>query len=166
MLYFIITTIALLILIATPAQAFCPVCTIAVGAGVGLSRWLGIDDTITGVWIGALTVSMIMWTINWLKKKNYIFKGYKIIIALVFYGLIIIPLYYTDLAGHPFNTLWGFDKLVLSIGLGSLVFLFTGLWYEYLKKKNNDHAYFPYQKVVMPVSSAIILSIIFYFITK
>lgn len=35
------------------AQAVCPVCTVAVGTGVGLSRWLGVDDTITGLWLGA-----------------------------------------------------------------------------------------------------------------
>ena len=29
----------------TKALAICPVCTVAVGAGIGLSRWLGIDDS-------------------------------------------------------------------------------------------------------------------------
>ncbi len=37
---------------ANSAQAICPICTIAVGAGVGFSRYLGIDDTIAGLWIG------------------------------------------------------------------------------------------------------------------
>jgi len=32
--------------------AVCPVCTVAAGAGVGLSRWLGIDDIIIGLWVG------------------------------------------------------------------------------------------------------------------
>jgi hypothetical protein len=32
----------------------CPVCTIAVAGGVGLCRYLGIDDLISGSWIGAL----------------------------------------------------------------------------------------------------------------
>ena len=43
---------ALLALVALPAQAVCPVCIVAVGAGLGLSEYLGIDDTIAGVWIG------------------------------------------------------------------------------------------------------------------
>ncbi len=30
----------------------CPVCSISIGVGVGLCRYLGIDDLISGVWIG------------------------------------------------------------------------------------------------------------------
>ena len=45
--------LALGLFFAIPAKAICPVCTVAVGAGIGLSRWLGIDDSITGLWIGA-----------------------------------------------------------------------------------------------------------------
>jgi hypothetical protein len=36
----------------------CPVCTIAVAGGVGLCRYLGIDDLISGAWIGALLFSL------------------------------------------------------------------------------------------------------------
>lgn len=39
--------------------AFCPVCTIAVGAGVGIAEKFGVDDTIIGLWVGGLTVSLI-----------------------------------------------------------------------------------------------------------
>jgi len=42
----------------------------------------------------------------------------------------------------------------------------NALAYNYLKRRNNGHAYFPFQKVVMPVGSLAILSMIFYFVTK
>ena len=148
------------------AQAFCPVCTIAVGAGVGLSRWLGIDDTITGLWIGGLTVSVSMWTIDWLKKKNYTFKGHEAVTVIGYYLLIVVPLYFMGIFGHPFNTLWGVDKLALGIVLGSVSFYLGGASYHYLKKRHGGKAYFPFQKVVMPMAPLIILSLIFYFITK
>jgi hypothetical protein len=153
-------------LMASSAQAVCPICTVAVGAGVGLSRWIGIDDTITGLWIGGLTVSMIMWTIDWLDRKNIHFKERKAIVAIVYYLLIVAPLYWMDIIGHPFNKIWGIDKLFLGIVFGSIVFWSGANWYFYLKVKNNGHAYFPFQKVVMPVSPLIILSFIFYFLTK
>lgn len=146
--------------------AICPVCTIAVGAGLGFSRWLGIDDIITALWIGGLTVSMIMWTLNWLSKKELNFKFEKIIITVFYYLMIIIPLYWTGMIGHPQNKIWGIDKLLFGIILGSLVFLIGGLSYYQMKKKNNNHAYFPFQKVVMPVGPLIVLSIIFWFMTK
>ena len=148
------------------AQAICPVCTIAVGAGVGLSRWLGIDDTVTGLWVGALIVSSIAWTINWMNKKNFRFKGRKILITAGYYLIIIVPLYWKGIMGHSYNKMWGMDKLLLGIIIGSIVFLVSVLWYQNLKKKNNDRAYFPFQKVAMPVGFLAIFSAIFYFLTK
>ncbi|PIU03715.1 hypothetical protein COT44_01735 [Candidatus Shapirobacteria bacterium CG08_land_8_20_14_0_20_39_18] len=74
----LIIIFSLYLLSLTNAFAFCPVCTVAVGAGVGLSRWLGINDTITGLWIGGLTVSISAWTLNWLATKNKTFPYQKI----------------------------------------------------------------------------------------
>ncbi len=158
--------VAFLLLTAGTVKAVCPICTVAVGAGVGLSRYLGIDDTITGLWIGGLAVSMIMWTISWLDKKNIRFFGRKPLTVFGYYGLIVAPLYWMDIMGHPFNTFWGMDKLLLGIMVGSITFFAGGVWYYYLKAKNNGHSYFPFQKVVMPVSPLVILSFVFYLLTK
>jgi hypothetical protein len=156
---------------AKQALAICPICTIAVGAGVGVSRWLGIDDTITGLWVGGLIVSLIGWTINWLDNKNIKFKFKKIIITLSYYLITVVPLYFSGIIGNPNNNLlcWcGFylDKLLLGIIVGSSAFYFAASWYEYLKDKNNGRAYFPYQKIVMPVGILLLLSLIFYILLK
>lgn len=144
--------------------SICPVCSVAVGAGVGFTKWLGIDDSITGLWIGALTMSMIMWTINWLDKKNIKFLFRKILVSIIYYTLVIFPLCKAKFIGA--GKLWGVDKLVLGIIIGSIAFLTTALSYEEMKRRNNGRAYFPLQKVVMPVAVLLILSLIFYFITK
>lgn len=146
--------------------AVCPLCTIAVAAGVGLSRYLGIDDTITGLWIGGLTVSIILWTIDWFNRKNFCFIGRNFITAILYYLILVVPLYYYDVLGHPLNVLWGIDKLFLGITIGSICFLMGAIGYFYMKKNNDGHAYFPFQKVVMPVAPLIILSIVFYFMTR
>lgn len=151
---------------AKSALAVCPVCTVAIGAGVGLSRWLGIDDTIAGLWIGGLTVSMIMWTINWMNGKNIHFKFRKIIVIAGYYLIIVVPLFWTGIMGHELNKVWGIDKLLIGIIIGSLVFLGSALWYQKIKKENGDKAYFPFQKVAMPVGFLAIFSAIFYFLTK
>lgn len=148
------------------ASAICPVCTIAVGAGVGVSRWLGIDDGITGIWIGALTASLIGWTINWLNHKNIRFYGRKILVTIIYYGAILIPLYYTKIIGDPLNTAFGIDKLILGIIIGTFTFLFSVIWYKNLKENNNNRAYFPFQKVIMPVVILLLLSAVFYCLTK
>lgn len=160
------TVSAGLFLSAGKALAVCPVCTIAVGAGVGFSRWLGIDDTISGLWIGGLTASMILWTFNWLNKKSVFFQGRDIIIVLAYFALIIIPLFYpAGIIGHPYNKFWGLDKLLLGIILGSAFFFLGAKSYEYILKKRG-RAHFPFEKVVMPIFPLVILSVIFYFLTK
>ena len=167
-LIFILSIFGLNLLIAKQALAVCPICTIAVGTGVGFSRYLGIDDSITGLWIGGLTVSMITWTIAWFDKKNINFRGRMLTTIIGYYLIIVVPLYFMGIIGNPLNTICacGLDKLVIGILVGSLAFWFGASWYFHLKAKNDGHAYFPFQKVVMPVSPLIIMSIIFYFLTK
>jgi hypothetical protein len=159
--YFLIFT-----LLAQQASAVCPVCTVAVVAGVGLSRWLGIDDTVTGIWIGGLTVSLIAWTLNWFSKKHYDFFGKRTSTIVGYFFLIIMPLYWMDIIGHPLNKLWGVDKLLLGIIFGSFIFWGGERFCCWLKKRNEGKAHFPFQKVAIPIIFLIIASLIFYFITK
>jgi hypothetical protein len=150
------------------ALAVCPVCTVAVASGVGVSRSLGVDDLIIGLWIGGLITSMIMWSLDWLKQKNIKFKFMGTIITIIYFALIIVPLFAMNMVGDPANIFCGcgLDKLLVGIIGGSIAFWFGASWYEYLKEKNNNKAYFPFQKVVMPILPIIILSIMFYFLTK
>src|SRR3972149_7194264 len=82
------------------AHAVCPVCTIAVGAGLGLSRWLGIDDAISGVWVGGVILSSSFWLIDWLEKKNfkslsfyYKFQYKTLLISALMYVIVLVPLW-------------------------------------------------------------------------
>jgi hypothetical protein len=147
------------------AFAICPVCTVGVGTGLGLCRWVGISDLITGLWIGGLTVSMIIWTLDWFQKRSWNFKGIKILTIVGYYALVVIPLYYTEVVGGPIKTLLYClsDNLLIGIIIGSAGFYFGVSWYNFLKEKNNGHAYFPFQKVVMPLGILIILTAIIYF---
>ena len=153
-------------LMATTAKAVCPVCTIAVGSCVGLARWLKIDDRITGLWVGALIVSLIIWTIDYLNRKNIKFKGRKILTFVLYYALTIIPLYFTGLIGNPLNECWGIDRLLFGIIVGSLIFTGASLFHNYLKKKNNSKSYFPLQKVAFPVGFLAVASLIIYLIIR
>jgi len=143
-------------------MAVCPVCTIAVAGGVGLCRYLGIDDLISGVWIGALLFSLFLWSIDWLNKKKIKFLFRKPLIFAFWYGLVIFPLMKIGIIGHPQNTFLGVDKLIFGIFSGTIVFLISILFENHLKKKNQGKAYFKFQKVVIPISFLLVLSLIFW----
>lgn len=144
----------------------CSVCTIGVVAGLGLSRWIGVDDTVSGIWIGALLASISGWTVSWLHKRKINFKGMASLTVLIYYGFVIVPFYTKEIIGHPLNKLWGIDKLVVGISFGTVIFVLAVLAYAIMKKKNDGHAHFKFEKVVIPVSSLVILSAVFYLITK
>jgi hypothetical protein len=156
------------------ALAVCPVCTVAVGAGLSLSKYLGVDDLISGVWIGGLTVSIIFWTINWFDKKKWklrLKKPVKLnlrdwLIAISWYALIVLPLYFQGYISNAYDTFCGVDKLLFGIVSGSLLFYLMAKLHFYLKKKNNDRVYFPFQKAVFPFGALVILSLIYYIIIK
>jgi hypothetical protein len=146
--------------------AVCPLCVVAVAGGIELSRWLKIDDFITGLWIGGLIVSLIYWTIDFLNKKNIKFWLKNLWVILGWYILIFLGIYWSGISSPEILNYSFLTKLNLGIILGSISFWFGAELYYYLKEKNNGKAYFPFQKVVMPVLPLLILSILFYFLLK
>ena len=138
----------------------CPICVVAVGAGLGFSRWLGVDDIISSLWIGALLVSLSWWTVIWLKKKNWGFRYDRAVVPVAYYALVLAPLYFADIAGHPLNKIFGIDKILFGTIIGSIIFLLSVWLHNFLKIKNNGKSFFPYQKVVVPVAVLLIISLI------
>jgi hypothetical protein len=151
-------------LFVNPAKAFCPVCTVAVGAGLGISKVLGIDDVISGVWIGGLTLSMSLWTINFLDGRKIRFLFRKPLILFLMYALVIVPLQWANLIGIPYNTLWGVDKIILGTIIGSAGFALAMVFNNILLKSNNGKVFFPFQKVAVPLLTLNIINLIFYLI--
>jgi hypothetical protein len=168
-LSFLLTTRYLL---PTTIYAVCPICTVAVIGGLGLSRWLGIDDAVSSIWIGGLILSSSFWLIDWLRKKQ--FKRlqkftaetnkiyFNLTIVAFMYLIVIVPLMLEDVIGHPLNTILGIDKIIFGTILGSIVFLF-GVWADRRVRKIKGRQLFIYQKVVFPVISLVITSLLVYY---
>ena len=153
------------IMIVPAAMAVCPVCTVAVGAGLEGMRLLGVDDVITGIWAGGLTLSLFFWTAGWLKKHNVKSVFWQIIVPFVFYYGLLALVY--ALPGVEFGaaTLWGIDKFLLGIIVGTIAFYMGARWYIKIKRDNGGHAKFAFQKVVVPLSLLIIESVVCWLIT-
>jgi hypothetical protein len=151
-----------------PAYAQCPVCTLAVGAGLGLSRYLGIDDAVSGIWAGAFVISFSLWFAGWLKKKNYKFlkfikEKYLTYLSVIAWALLTyIPLWKAGIIGHPFNIIWGIDKLIFGSVVGAGVFLLS-LYADRKVRKIKGGKLFSFQKVIIPVSFLTAASLLMFF---
>jgi hypothetical protein len=151
-----------------PVYAVCPVCTVAVGAGLGLSRYFGIDDAVSSIWIGGLILSSGFWMADWLNKKKFKKlervnkKSMTYLSLLLMYAVVLIPLKTGGVIGHPLNTIMGIDKIIFGTAVGSAMFIF-GMWVDKKVRKLKGKQMFNYQKVAFPVISLVLSSLIIYY---
>lgn len=145
----------------------CAVCTFAIAGGLGISRMLGVDDMVIGVWVGAAMFAMSQWTAYYFEKKNIKNIFVKILCYVGWYSLII-PLYLGKNPSLIFNlkTIIGIDSFVFSTIIGSFVLFVSAKLYYYMKEKNGGRPHFPFEKVALPVVSLIITSLIFFLTTR
>jgi hypothetical protein len=163
---FLLITLLLALLVIPAAHAVCPVCTIAVAAGVGVLREWGVDDALTGLWYGALIVSSIAWFIAWLDKKNIHYLFRKLSVIVVFYALFIIPLYPLKILGLPGNTVLGMDRMLFGTIIGSALFVVSMILDWYFRKVNEGKAAFKYQKVVVPITLMVFGTVAMYLVLR
>lgn len=161
----LICALSALVLTAGSAMAVCPVCTIAVGAGLEGMRLLGVDDVITGIWAGGLTLSLFFWTAGWLKRRGVTNIWAQIVLPFILYYGLLAMVYLLPGVEFGAATLWGMDKFLLGIIIGTITFYIGARWYINIKRANGGHAKFAFQKVVVPLSLLILATVVFWIIT-
>jgi hypothetical protein len=128
---------------------------------VALSRYLGIDDLAVGIWVGGFIVTFGLWMAKYIKKT--FFKGQEWILTALLWITTVWSLKIAKFIGNPTCRIHNHDKLLTGIEAGTIVFL-LGLGLDALlrklNKKNPGKVFFPYQKVVCPVTFLIIATII------
>ena len=142
--------------LANPA---CPVCTFAIGASLGVARKLGLQDSIIGLWSGALLAILGYWTIKIFDKHNWNFLGRDKLI--IFLSVAMIGFIYMGKVEYIPTVIWFIfymDPILFSAILGMFIFVYSEKFYQWMKKRNNGHAHFPFEKVVLPVVLLIITS--------
>lgn len=153
----------LFVLSATKAFAnpACAVCTVAVGASLEIARYYGVDDSVVGVWAGALLALLGYWLILWFNKKGWRFAGRDFLLMAVSVGSIGF-MYINEIKYQPRPILCFYmDPLLFSTILGALTFIYVSKFYQWMKARNGGHAHFPFEKVVMPVAALALLSVYF-----
>ncbi|MDR0727226.1 MAG: hypothetical protein LBF37_04155 [Rickettsiales bacterium] len=145
-------------LIANPA---CAVCTVAIGASLEITRRLGVEDAVVGLWAGALLTLMGYWLIAWFDKKKWNFWGRNFLFIALSVGMV--GFMYIDRLTYSPCQIWFFrmDPFLFATILGSLAFIGSHKLYEWMKKKNGGRAHFPFERVVIPLVVLGALSVYF-----
>jgi hypothetical protein len=139
----------------------CPICTVGLAAGVGLSRWLKVDDVISGLWIGALILVLSIWTFNWLLKKKDKKPFWILLVCIIFwYLLTFIPFHYMGLLDTTCQKILGLNRLVFGGGLGIIIATIALKIEGFARKGEEKKRLFPFQKVIIPTVILLITSII------
>ena len=146
-------------------SAHCPLCTGAVVAGAIGAKYLGLDITILGIFVGAFAISLGLWISR--KIKNY-FKYQSTLILTSSFFLTIFPslafikdMTYISLLSKVFFV----NKLLIGSIIGALVTLLAYKIHNHIKLKHGK-VLFPYQGIVLTVLLLILSSIPVYFIFK
>ncbi len=138
----------------------CPVCTVAIGASLGIARQLGVDDCVVGVWAGAMLAMIGYWMIRWFDKKGWTFPGYKHILMISSIAMVGL-MYINELTYDP-SVIWRVfyvDSFLFTTLLGAVMLIFGMNFYQWMKAKNGGHAHFPFEKVVVPVLLVLLTSV-------
>ena len=142
---------------APPAYAHCPLCVAGAGVGLTLSRLLGIDDSITGVWIAAFLGAVAFWTETALIKD----KELKLTLRpLIYIGIFVATIW----SFYKFNLIvkhgeiFGLDKLTFGMLVGGVAFYLVDIIDDLIIKKKGK-VFFPYQRIIVSLGTILLLSI-------
>lgn len=148
---------SLLLIFPASVSAHCPLCAAGAVAGLTLSRILGIDDSITGVWMAAFLGAMSFWTFNIIASKlERKLPLIKEAIYVLIFALTIISFYQFNLVIRM-GDIFGFDKLTFGMISGGITFYIVDRVNDYVISKNGK-VFFPYQRIVVSLGSMLVLS--------
>ena len=81
------------------------------------------------------------------------------------YMIVLVPLWTSEIIGHPFNTILGIDKLIFGTLIGSMAFL-AGMYLDKKVRQIKGKQLFSFQKVAFPLGALILTSLILFLITS
>ena len=134
------------------ANPACPICTVAIGAALPITRRLGVPDAVLGVWAGAFLALMGYWIIKFMDVRGWRFWGRNALVLAL--SVATIGFAYVGTVAYTPCQYFGFlniDALLFGTVVGAILFILTEKAYDWMKQKNGGHAHFPFEKVVLPI---------------
>lgn len=141
------------------AQAHCPLCVAGAGAGLTLTRWVGVDDSISGVWLAAFLGAISFWSESLIKRRELRPKLRPFIFIAIF-AATIWSFYKFNLVIRMSQIL-GLDKLIFGMVVGGVAFYLVDVVDDYIIKRKGK-VFFPYQRIIVTLGSMLLLSLAIY----
>lgn len=142
--------------------AHCPLCVAGAVAGLSLSRWIGVDDSITGLWLGALLGAISFWSYSFIvrkiKKPDWLFLKPTIYTAV--FASTLWSFYKFNLVIRM-EKMYGLDKLTFGIVAGGVAFYLIDVLNDLIMKVHGK-SLFPYQRMIFSLGVILALSVIDY----
>ena len=154
----------LMLSVKAMANPACAVCTVAIGASLSIARAFGVDDCVVGVWAGAMLAIIGYWTMRFFDKRQWFFPGRDALLMTLSIAMIGF-MYVTDLTYTPM--IIGFlyiDSFLFATLIGAVTLILSMHLYAWMKERNGGHAHFPFEKVVVPVVSVLLVSLAFHYL--
>jgi len=142
--------------------AHCPLCVAGAAVGLSLSRWLGVDDSITGLWLAGLMGAVSFWSYTFLvrkiKKTNWTFL--KPLVYIAIFSLTLWSFYKFNLV-ITMEKMYGLHKLTFGIVVGGIAFYLIDVVNDLIMKVHGK-SLFPFQRIVFSLGVILALSIFDY----
>ena len=156
---------------AKPVMAHCPLCAAATAGGVAATRFLGVDDAVTGTFIGGFVVSTALWFDIWLKKKKdgrELMPYQSTIFIIASLGLTLLTFYLAKLLGSPDPAyhMFGVDKLLVGTLTGTVVTVAAFALHKWIRKVRGGKSLMPFQGIIVTLLCLAATGAVFYFVTK
>jgi|SRR3989344_5568284 len=157
------------LLLTNIAYAHCPLCVVGVAAAAGGAAYLGVNQAVIGLFIGAFAVS-IGWWISRLIKRNYIKFQRELIILFSFLTTIIplltflngfYPIYLNIFGdyGSLFNRTYLINIFLFGSIIGSII-VYVSPFLSRLLTKTRNNKIMSYQGIIITFALLVISSII------
>jgi hypothetical protein len=151
------------------AQAHCPLCTIGAATAAGGAAYLGINNAIIGVFIGAFAVSMGFWISKLIKKRYIPFQSFLIILSSFLTTVIpLLPIVksiypvYISLAGS-YGSLLNRTYIINLFLIGSLLGALIVSIAPWLSNRITTYRHgriLPYQGILLTLMLLLIVSVV------
>lgn len=151
-------------------KAHCPLCTAGAAVAVGGAAWIGVNEAVIGLFIGAFAISTGWWVSKLIKKKYIPYQTFLIIISSFLLTVIpllkiaggkVFPIYISLIGGYGtlLNRTYIMDLFLSGSFAGGLIVSITPWLSKRIAKLRGDR-FLPFQGVIITMILLIIGAVI------